>query len=280
MSYSSIKDLICNNPNRPLIMGILNCTTDSFSDGGQFIEHSDAITRAHTMVSEGADIIDIGGESTRPFAEPVSESEELDRVIPLIEKLSSELSAPISIDTYKPAVMKAAVEAGAAMINDVRALNTEHAAETAALLDVPVCLMHMQGTPENMQQEPHYNDVIEDISTFLMQAMNRAIDHGIRKEHIILDPGFGFGKTLDHNLTLLKNLDQFQQFDVPLLVGLSRKRMIGDLLDVPADERVFGSVSAALIAVQSGAKIIRVHDVKPTTQVMSIYNAVNQHPSE
>jgi dihydropteroate synthase len=256
-------------------MGILNVTPDSFSDGGDFISPEVAVRRALRMVEEGADIIDVGGESTRPGARPVSVQEELDRVIPVIGALGSELDLPISIDTGKAPVMQEAVAAGAGMINDVMALRGAGALEAAQRCGVPVCLMHMQGEPRTMQANPHYVDVVGDIREFFEDRITACGDAGIPRQRLLLDPGFGFGKTLGHNLTLLKNLQAFSGTGLPLLVGISRKSMIGAILDdALVDERLFGSVAAAVLAAERGASVIRVHDVKATADALSVVRAV------
>jgi dihydropteroate synthase len=262
---------------RPLVMGILNVTPDSFSDGGDFISPDAALERARQMVGEGADIIDVGGESTRPGAAPVSLEQELDRVIPVIEAISRELPVPVSIDTSKAGVMSGAVSAGAGLINDVAALRGEGALEVAAKSGVPVCLMHMQGGPRTMQESPEYQDVVSDIRQFLGERIKACQAAGISRDRIVLDPGFGFGKTLGHNLELLRRLEEFSDIGLPLLVGISRKSMIGALLgDVPVTERLYGSLAAAVLAVERGAGILRVHDVKPTVDAIRVAQAVMQ----
>lgn len=261
----------------PLVMGIVNITPDSFSDGGSFFDSSRAISHALKLVGEGAAILDIGGESTRPGAAEVSVQEELDRVIPVIEALAAEVAVPLSIDTSKPEVMTEALRKGAGLLNDVRALQEPGALEVAAESDVPVCLMHMQGEPRMMQDDPYYEDVIADIEAFFRQRIATCERAGIKRERILLDPGFGFGKTLEHNISLLAGLEKFQALGCPLLVGMSRKRMIGTLLgDVPTDQRVYGSVSAAVIAAMKGAAIIRVHDVRPTVEALKIVAAIKR----
>jgi dihydropteroate synthase len=260
---------------RPRVMGILNVTPDSFSDGGDFVSPQAALERARRMVGEGADIIDVGGESTRPGARPVPEDTELKRVIPVIEAIASELSVAISIDTSKPGIMRAAVAAGAGMINDVMALQEPGALEAVRDSDVPVCLMHMQGRPRTMQQHPRYDDVVQEVMAFLRQRVEACITHGIPLERLVLDPGFGFGKQLLHNLQLLGNLEQFSTLGLPLLVGISRKSMIGAILgDVPVDERLYGSLAAAVLAADRGAAIIRTHDVGPTVEALKVVEAV------
>ena len=261
--------------NEPRVMGILNVTPDSFSDGGLFIKPSDALNHAVRMVGEGAAIIDVGGESTRPGAQSVSLQQELDRVIPVIEALTSQLSVPVSIDTSKPEVMREAATAGAGMINDVCALSAEGAVATVSELQLPVCLMHMQGEPRSMQQQPQYDDAVADVSCFLQQRAQVCIDAGIPARHILLDPGFGFGKKLSHNMELLKNINVIVKLGYPVLAGISRKRMIGQILDErSADQRLYGSLAAAVIAAMKGASILRVHDVRATVDAMRITTAV------
>jgi dihydropteroate synthase len=256
-------------------MGILNLTPDSFSDGGRFLARDAALRHAERMVEEGAAIIDIGGESTRPGAQPVSEAQELARVVPVIEALAGEIAVPLSIDTSKPAVMREAVAAGAGLINDVLALRSPGAIEAAADVSVPVCLMHMWGEPRSMQKDPHYEDVVSDVTSFLADRVSACEAAGIARTRLILDPGFGFGKTLDHNLSLLKRLPCLASLGLPLLVGISRKSMIGSLLDgAPIDERVNGSLAAAVLAVTRGAAIIRAHDVGQTVEALKVTAAV------
>lgn len=257
-------------------MGVLNITPDSFSDGGQHFDTDKAIESAKLMISQGADIIDVGGESTRPGAQIVSTSDEINRVIPVIEALHRLTDIPISVDTSKPEVMRLAVKAGASMINDVYALNADGALEAVATLNVDVCLMHMQGSPRTMQKDPIYNDVVDDIKDFFSERIEACISAGIAKDKIILDPGFGFGKTLDHNLSILKRFNEFKSFGLSLLAGLSRKSMIGALLDGRnVDGRVVGSVTAAIIAVQNGANIVRVHDVLETKDALTILRGMS-----
>ncbi|MES9963952.1 MAG: dihydropteroate synthase [Candidatus Sedimenticola sp. 20ELBAFRAG] len=260
---------------KPRIMGILNVTPDSFSDGGSYAGVDEALTRAQAMVDEGADIIDVGGESTRPGARPVSDQEELDRVAPIIEGIASRLDVPVSIDTSKARVMREAVLAGAGMINDVMALRGDLALEAAAEARVPVCLMHMQGEPRTMQSSPQYDDVVLDIKAFLKERVAACNLAGIPSKRLLLDPGFGFGKTLEHNLRLLADLGSLAELDFPLLVGISRKSMIGTLLDgADVDQRLYGSLAAAVMAVERGASILRVHDVKPTADALKVASAV------
>lgn len=257
-------------------MGVLNVTPDSFSDGGFFISPEKALRQALAMIEQGADIIDIGGESTRPGAQAVSIDQEMQRVLPVIELLRRETDCIISIDTSKPDVMRAAVNAGADMINDVCALQKDNALAVAAQLDKPVCLMHMQGEPRSMQENPQYADVVEDVHLFLKQRAESAIAAGVRSEHVILDPGFGFGKNLQQNLSLAKHLSRFKDLHCPLLVGVSRKSSIGAILDKPVTERLIGSVVLAAILLQNGANIMRVHDVAATADMIKIVQAVLQ----
>jgi dihydropteroate synthase len=254
-------------------MGILNVTPDSFSDGGVFFDRAQAVVHAEQMVAEGADIIDIGGESTRPGAQAVGAAEELERVIPVIEALRARVPVPISIDTSKPEVMRAAVTAGAGFINDVQALRAEGALTAAAALGVPVCLMHMQGEPRTMQHDPQYRNVVTDVRDFLAARVAAAEAVGIPRNRIVVDPGFGFGKTVEHNLALLRGLQQFAALGVPVLAGLSRKSLIGKLLGLPVERRLHASVALALLAVQNGARIVRVHDVAPTVEAVRMLEA-------
>jgi dihydropteroate synthase len=259
---------------RPLVMGIVNVTPDSFSDGGHHASTAAAIAHAVQLIEDGADILDIGGESTRPGAAKVGEQEELDRVLPVIEGLRG-ISVPISIDTWKPEVMRAALSAGACMVNDVNALQEADALKIVANTDAAVCLMHKQGVPQTMQQQPQYQDVIAEVSAFLRLRMAAAEAAGIARDRIVLDPGFGFGKTLAHNLTLLRELEIFCAWGVPVLAGLSRKSMLGAITGRDVNERMASSVVAALLAVQRGAAIVRVHDVRETVDALKILNAVN-----
>lgn len=259
---------------RTAVMGILNITPDSFSDGGAYGDREAALARARAMVEEGADVIDIGGESTRPGASAVSVEEEIRRVVPVIEACARELAVPLSIDTSKPEVMRAAVAAGAGMINDVRALRMPGALEAAAELKVPVCLMHMQGEPTTMQIAPHYADVVAEVRDYLSQRIDAVVRAGITRERLIVDPGFGFGKTVEHNLELLRHLAAFEPLGCPILVGLSRKSIIGKLRGQPVEQRLYPSVALALIAVANGARLVRVHDVAATVQTVRMYEAV------
>jgi len=260
---------------RPRIAGVINVTPDSFSDGGSFLDAGDAIAHGLKLAEEGADVLDVGGESTRPGAAEISAQDEIARVVPVIEALAKKTAIPIAIDTSKPEVMRAAVAAGAGFINDVRALRRDGALDAAAALKVPVCLMHMQGEPGTMQDAPHYEDVVSDVRRFLAERLFACEMSGIDKKRVVVDPGFGFGKTLEHNLALLRALDQFAALGVPLLVGLSRKGMIGTLTgrERPAD-RAAGSAAAALLAVQKGAAIVRVHDVAVTRDALAVWEAV------
>lgn len=257
----------------PHIMGILNMTPDSFSDGGRHKTLIDAITHANEMVIAGATILDIGGESTRPGADDVSVEDELARVIPVVEALSQRFEVWISVDTSKPEVIRAAAAAGAHLINDIRSLNEPGAREAAADVDLPVCLMHMQGEPKSMQHSPSYQQIITEVDSFLATEIERCIAAGIRRENILIDPGFGFGKNLQHNYELLANLSHFHHFDLPLLVGMSRKSMIGQLLNVGPTQRLSGSLACAVIAAIQGAQIIRVHDVKESVEAIRVVEA-------
>ncbi|HAU4929539.1 dihydropteroate synthase [Aeromonas hydrophila] len=255
---------------RPHVMGILNVTPDSFSDGGHFNQLERAMTHARQMVAEGATLIDIGGESTRPGAPDVSEQEELDRVIPVVERMVAELEVMISLDTSKAAVMREGCAAGAHLINDVRALLEPGALAAAAVANVPVCLMHMQGQPRTMQAEPHYDDLLGEVRAFFDERIAACLAAGIEREQLLLDPGYGFGKTLAHNYQLLAQQEKLLDYQLPLLVGMSRKSMIGNLLGCPVDERLAGSLACALIGMQRGARIIRVHDVRATMDALRI----------
>lgn len=261
------------------IMGIVNVTPDSFSDGGQFLNSDSAFRHALQLVEQGADILDIGGESTRPGAEIVSLQQELDRVIPVIEKLAQETDTPISIDTYKPQVMDEAVRAGASLVNDVNALRAEGALEMVAKLKVPVCLMHMQGQPKTMQQSPKYRSVVDEVIEFLADRIDQCLSVGIDAKHIIVDPGIGFGKSLEHNLSLLKGIEKIESnLDCPILIGVSRKSMIDQLLDRSLEKRLSASIGLAVQAVLNGAKIVRVHDVQETYDAIRSIEAVMNAP--
>ena len=259
-------------------MGVLNCTPDSFSDGGKFITPTAALAQAHKMAKSGADIIDIGGESSRPGAMSISIQEECDRVIPIIHLLKAELDLPISIDTRKTSVMQEAIKAGASMINDVGALQDEGAIALAAKTGVSVCLMHAKGPSQSMQHNPFYENVVQEVFDFLKARVNACLSAGLGREKIIIDPGFGFGKSLEHNLILLKNLTEFKKLNLPILVGLSRKSMIGDVLKSTIENRLQGSVSAAVIAYLSGATIIRTHDIAETKDALRMAQAISAMP--
>lgn len=266
----------------PKVMGILNATTDSFSDGGAHFangkfDSSSALRSAESMVAEGASIIDIGAESTRPGAIPVSSDEELARLIPLIEALKKNIDVYVSVDTSSTEVIREAAAVGADLINDVRALQKPGAVKAVADTGLPVCLMHMQGEPREMQVSPHYDDVSEEVYEFLKGRAEVCIDAGIAPEKIIVDPGFGFGKSVEHNISLLQNISHFKELRYPILVGLSRKSMIGKLLNREVEERLPGSLALAILAVQGGARIIRVHDVAATRDVLHILRAIEQN---
>jgi len=262
----------------PRVMGILNVTADSFSDGGAFLTRQAALRRAREMVAEGAAIIDVGGESTRPGAAAVDEQQELDRVVPVIEAIRAESPVVISVDTSKPAVMRAAVAAGARLINDVRALRADGALAAAVELAVPVCLMHMQGEPRTMQVAPHYEDVVSEVLAFLHARLAACERAGIGRDRLLIDPGFGFGKTLAHNLSLMKHLQRFVALGTPVLVGASRKSLIGAVLEVPVEQRVYGSIALAALAVAQGAAVIRAHEVAATVHAVKMAAAVRAAP--
>ena len=267
----------CLDLSLPQIMGILNFTPDSFSDGGQFFSLDKALFQVEKMLKEGATIIDIGGESARPMAaEEVSETEELQRVIPLVEAVQKRFDCWISVDTSKAIVMQEAAKVGMDLINDIRALREPGALEIAGQLNLPTCIMHMQGQPRTMQTNPHYDDVVQDVYQFLETRTQACLDAGIAKENIIWDMGFGFGKTVQHNYKLLQQLAQFCKSGYPILAGLSRKSMIGAVLDKPVTERVVGSVAGALIAAQNGATILRVHDVAVTADALKVWQATQE----
>jgi dihydropteroate synthase len=259
---------------RAAVMGILNVTPDSFSDGGRFLLRDVAVAHARRMAAEGADIIDVGGESTRPGAAAVPVQEELDRVIPVIEALRDALPVALSVDTSKPEVMRAAVAAGAGMINDVTALRADGALDAARDAGVPVCLMHMQGEPRSMQRDPRYGDVVAEVREFLSGRIAACEAAGIPRERLVIDPGFGFGKTLEHNLALLRRLREFAMLGVPVLAGLSRKSMIEKALGLPLERRLYASLALALIAARNGARILRVHDVAATREALRMAEAV------
>ena len=256
------------------IMGILNVTPDSFYDGGKFDVKEKAVGRAIEMVENGADIIDVGGESTRPGSERISLEKEKERVIPVIKELKNKIDVKISIDTYKPEIAEAAVEAGADIVNDVFGLRKEGMIQKIAELDVPIIIMHMQGEPKNMQDNPVYEDVITDISSFFIQQTEKAIEVGVKEENIIIDPGIGFGKKLEHNLEILKRLDEFKSLGYPILLGASRKSFLGQILNKKAENRLSGSLAVAADAVTKGAGILRVHDVRETVDVIDTIQAI------
>ncbi len=262
------------NLNRPHIMGIVNITPDSFSDGGKFSSTDLAVEHALKLITEGADILDIGGESTRPGATPVHVDEELDRVIPVIETLRKIVNIPLSIDTYKPEVMRAAIIAGADIVNDVRALQEHGAIEVVANSNAGVCLMHMQGTPQNMQLDPIYLDVVEEVKHFLIDRLNMTLAYGINHNRILLDPGFGFGKRTAHNIALIQQLDKLVEIGQPLLVGLSRKAILGSIVGGNEQQRLHAGIAASVVSAMKGAKIIRVHDVKATVDALKVVVAV------
>lgn len=257
----------------PHVMGILNVTPDSFSDGGKHNDLVQALTHANEMINAGATIIDIGGESTRPGASEVSVEQELERVIPVVEAISQRFEVWISVDTSKPEVIRESANAGAHIINDIRSLQEPGALEAAAATGLPICLMHMQGDPATMQQSPKYKQLLQDVDAFFVQHIARCEAVGIKKEQLILDPGFGFGKNLSHNYQLLAHLADFHRFGLPLLVGMSRKSMIGQLLNVGPSQRLTGSLACAVIAAMQGAHILRVHDVKETVEAMRVVEA-------
>jgi dihydropteroate synthase len=263
----------CLDLSAPQIMGILNFTPDSFSDSGRFFRLDKALFQAEKMLNEGAAIIDIGGESTRPMAEEVSEQEELQRVVPLVEAVRQRFDCWISVDSSKALVMREAAKVGMDLINDIRALQQPNALQAAAELGLPVCIMHMQGQPRTMQANPKYTDVVQDVLAFLRNRSAECIAAGVRKENLIWDVGFGFGKTVQHNYQLLQRLTTFCEDGYPLLVGLSRKSMIGAVLDKPVEERLIGSAVGALIAAQNGARILRVHDVAATADALKVWQA-------
>ena len=258
----------------PKVMGIVNVTPDSFSDGGRYASSAAAIEHAQQLIADGADLLDIGGESTRPGAAEVSEQEELDRVLPVIEGLR-DIAVPLSIDTCKPSVMRAAIKAGASLVNDVNALQAKGALQAVVDSDAAVCLMHKQGTPQTMQQQPRYADVVAEVSDFLRERIAAAETAGIARARIVIDPGFGFGKALTHNLDLLRHLEALRALGVPVLAGLSRKSMLGALTGRAVEDRVAASVAAALLAVQRGAAIVRVHDVRETADALKVLTVVN-----
>ncbi len=256
------------------VMGILNVTPDSFSDGGRYTSLELALSRAHEMVAAGASIIDIGGESTRPGAEAVSAQQELDRVAPLVERISAECDVIISVDTSTPSVIRESARLGAGMINDVRSLRRDGALDAAAATNLPVCLMHMRGEPQTMQDTPHYDDIAAEVITFLQERIAACAQVGIATQRLLLDPGFGFAKNTQHNYELFKRLPELLVLQCPLLIGVSRKSMVGNILQQPVAQRLYGSLALAVMALERGAKILRVHDVAQTMDVLKIFNAV------
>ncbi|XOD69933.1 MAG: dihydropteroate synthase [Sodalis sp. (in: enterobacteria)] len=257
----------------PRVMGILNVTSDSFSDGGRYKNLSVAIDHVAAMLDAGADLIDIGGESTRPGAKMVSEEEEMARVVPVVTALAQRFDTFISVDTSKAIVMRESASAGAHLINDIRSLSQPGALTAAAISQLPICLVHMQGEPDSMQQAPHYENVLMEVKAYFVQQIKRCQEAGIAKNRLLLDPGFGFGKTLEHNYQLLSRLKDFHHLGLPLLVGMSRKAMIGQLIELPPEKRVSGSITCAVIATLQGAQIIRVHDVQQTVDAMRVVKA-------
>ncbi len=262
------------------VMGILNVTPDSFSDGGRYTSLELALSRAHEMVAAGASIVDIGGESTRPGAATVGAQQELDRVAPLVERIAAECDVIISVDTSTPAVIRESARLGAGLINDVRSLQRDGALDAAAATHLPVCLMHMRGEPQTMQDEPYYNDVAVEVAGFLQERIDACVTAGIAVERIVLDPGFGFAKNTQHNYELFKRLPELLSLQRPLLVGVSRKSMIGNILQQPVDQRLYGSLALAVMALERGAKILRVHDVVATMDALKIFNAVQDAAKE
>lgn len=279
MSELTARLIEASRQRRPLIMAILNTTPDSFSDGGSLyrdgrLSSEAVLARCERLIEEGADLIDVGGESTRPGAHPVGVTEELERVVPVVEAITSRFDVAVSVDTSSPEVMTAAATAGAALINDVRALTRPGALEAALHTGLPVCLMHTLGEPQSMQDDPQYGDVVSEVLDYLLDRLDACVLAGIPRERVVLDPGFGFGKTLRHNLTLFAALPRFIATGLPVLVGVSRKSMVGQVLDRPVDERVHGSVALALMAAQQGAALVRVHDVAATHDALVMHEAV------
>jgi len=274
----AVKKLHCGSFTLPLertlVMGILNVTPDSFYDGGRCASAEDALSLARRMAEDGADIIDVGGESTRPGSEPVPPQEEVRRVVPLIEKLSAELTIPLSVDSYKPEVVAKAIDAGVSMVNDVNGLRSPGMAELVASSKLPVVVMHMQGNPKIMQEKPHYTDVVTEITAFFRERIAYALDSGIAARQLILDPGVGFGKTLEHNLEILRNIREFKKLGFPVLIGASRKSFLGALLDLPPEERLDGSLASAVLAASQKADIVRVHDVAETVKALKVADAI------
>lgn len=260
----------------PRVMGILNVTPDSFSDGGQHNNLDAALRQVERMIEDGADFIDVGGESTRPGAAIVGEQEELDRVLPVVEAINQRFNTIVSVDTSTPSVITGSAKLGAGFINDVRALEREGALAAAATTGLPVCLMHMRGTPQNMQDAPSYEDLVEDVERYLLERIEACVEAGIKKDHIILDPGIGFGKTLVHNTTLLKHTERLLGLGHEVLIGVSRKTMIGDILGVPVSERLYGTMGANASTYLKGARIFRVHDVKPHVDMLKVMHQIEE----
>ncbi len=267
---------LAGNKPSPLVMGILNLTPNSFSDGGRFLTVHQAYDQAQTMINQGASFIDIGGEASNPSSQPISVQEELDRVLPVIEKIRTDTDICLSIDTYKPAVMQAAIAAGANIINDIKALQEPQAMAMAAKLQVPVCLMHMQGLPATMQLNPHYPlGVVAEINQFFEEKIATCLEHGLLANHLILDPGIGFGKSLAHNLSILKNLALFKQHGLPILLGASRKQCLGSVVNKPVQQRLIAGIAVAIHAMKEGVAIIRTHDVDETQQALAMIKAID-----
>ncbi|MCB1660416.1 MAG: dihydropteroate synthase, partial [Pseudomonadales bacterium] len=274
-----VKQLVCGDKvldlSSAVVMGVLNVTPDSFSDGGRFVTVDAALHHAESMISEGALIIDIGAESTRPQAQQVTEQQELDRLLPVLEAIKKQFDVIVSVDTSSPTVIMESAKLGAGLINDVRALQREGALAAAAQSNLPICLMHMQGQPQTMQLQPAYESVVDEVHNFLLTRIEACLQNGIAKERLLIDVGFGFGKTLAHNLQLLAQLSSFKTLDCPILVGMSRKSMLGAILGgAPVEQRLFAGLSAATIAALNGAKIIRTHDVKATIEALAVVNAL------
>ncbi|MGB1464919.1 MAG: dihydropteroate synthase [Alcanivorax nanhaiticus] len=282
--YSPMTHLRCGSRSldlsAPVVMGILNVTPDSFSDGGRFNERDAALRQAEQMLADGAAIIDVGGESTRPGAAPVSEQEELDRVVPVVEVLHQELGALVSVDTSTAAVIRDSAAAGAGLINDVRALRRHGALEAAVASGLPVCLMHMQGEPGNMQDDPQYGDVTAEVMTFLRERISACEAAGISREQLLVDPGFGFAKSMSHNLTLMREMAALQALHLPILIGVSRKSLFGKVLGREVNERLPGSLAAAVMCVERGAAIVRAHDVRETVDAVRFAHAVREAHKE
>ena len=268
--YTAVMDLKLNTNQKPLVMGILNVTPDSFSDGGKYSQANTAVKRALEMLEQGADIIDIGGESSRPGSKRISSQQEIDRIIPVIEQIRKNSDIPISVDTTKASVMKESIKFKIQIINDISSLSDIDSFKILKDKNIYICLMHMKGTPDNMQDNPEYDDVVMEVSSFLENKIKTCVNRGIPKERLIIDPGFGFGKTIEHNYLLLKNLQKLKDLHKNLLVGISRKSMIGNLLNKDVDQRLYGSLAATLISIYNGANIIRTHDIRETKLLLNI----------